>query len=66
MVVLRNVTQLLVKAFKLINGEGLYVSEVLNNVSAAHKINTSRYTLKIGVYQLEVTIARECCRTKEP
>ena len=34
MVVLRNVTQVLVKASKPINGEGLYVSEVLKDVSA--------------------------------
>ena len=42
MVVLRNVTQVLVKALKPINSEGLYVSEVPKDVSAAHKINTSR------------------------
>ena len=43
MVVLGNVTQVLVKASKLVNGEGLiYVSEVPKDVSAAHKINTSR------------------------
>ena len=42
MVVLRNVTQVLVKASKPINIEGLYVSEVPKDVSAAHKISTSR------------------------
>ena len=40
--ILRNVTQVLVKALKPINGESLYVSEVLKDVSAAHKINASR------------------------
>ena len=42
MVVLRNVMQVLVKALKPINSEGLYVLKVLKDVSAAHKINTSR------------------------
>ena len=42
MVVLRNVTQMLVKASKPINSEGLYISEVPKDVSEAHKINTSR------------------------
>ena len=43
MVVLRNVTQVLViKASKPVKSEGLYVSEVPKDVSAAHKINTSR------------------------
>ena len=40
--VLRNVTQVLVKASNPISGEGLYVSEVPKDVSAAHKINTNR------------------------
>ena len=37
MVVLRNVTQVHVKASEPINGEGFYVSKVLKDVSAAHK-----------------------------
>ena len=37
MVVLRNVTQVLVKASKPINSEGLYVSEVPKDVSAAQQ-----------------------------
>ena len=43
MVVLRNVKQVLVKASKLINGEGLYVLEVLKDVSAAYKIPVTKY-----------------------
>ena len=51
MVVLRNVTQVLVKASKPINGEGHYVSEVPKDVNAAHKIHTSS---QIPCYAIKV------------